>query len=212
MSFSEANGGPCCPQWQDWNAIPCGSELAREDVSSVKTNPDKENNMPLPVQTLQLERNDWVPNNPQLPVLIYPQAIAIEGSDPAALFEQTFSANGWPPQWRYHVYDFHHFHTQGHEVLGVACGNARLMLGGPDGHVLDVSAGDVLLLPVGTGHCSLGSSDDFLVVGAYPPGQHGDICSEAPTPAQLANIAQLPLPEQDPVQGVHGALQQYWLE
>ena len=99
------------------------------------------------MQTLLLYRNGWVPNNPRLPVLIYPKAISVEGDDPAALFEQRFSANGWPPQWRYGVYDYHHYHTEGHEVLGVASGHARLMLGGPDGLVLEVGAGDVLLLP-----------------------------------------------------------------
>ena len=164
------------------------------------------------VQTLLLERNDWVPNNPYLPVRVYPQAIAIKGSDPAALFERTFGANGWPAQWRYGIYDFHHYHTEGHEVLGVAAGHARLMLGGPHGHVLEVSAGDVLLLPAGTGHCNLGCSADFLVVGAYPPGQHADICREAPSEAQLRAIEQLPFPAQDPVQGAQGAVQQYWVK
>ncbi|MFI8222242.1 cupin [Pseudomonas sp. NPDC085632] len=169
--------------------------------------------MPAPVQALLLKRNDWVPNNPRLPVLIYPQAIELKGSDdPAALFEQTFSANGWPPQWRYGVYDFHHYHTEGHEVLGVAAGHAQLMLGGPDGHVVPVSAGDVLLLPAGTGHCNLSCSDDFLVVGAYPPGQHADICREAPDREQLDSIAKLTFPQTDPVQGAQGAVGQYWRE
>ncbi|MFU2326443.1 cupin [Pseudomonas sp. NFX98] len=161
-------------------------------------------------QILLLERNGWVPNNPRLPVLVYPKAIVIEGSDPAALFEKTFSANGWPPQWRDGVYNYHHYHTEGHEVLGIASGHARLILGGPEGHVLEVGPGDVVLLPAGTGHCNLGASDDFLVVGAYPPGQRPDICREAPNAEQLANITKLPFPDQDPVQGVEGALTQYW--
>jgi uncharacterized protein YjlB len=163
-----------------------------------------------PIQPLLLERNGWVPNNPRLPVLVYIKAIEILGSNPAALFEKTFGANGWPPQWRYGVYDFHHYHTDGHEVLGVASGYARLMLGGPNGRVLEVSSGDVLLLPAGTGHCNVDSSDDFLVVGAYPPGQNGNICREAPSQEQLASIANLPFPDQDPVQGVNGAVRRYW--
>jgi uncharacterized protein YjlB len=162
------------------------------------------------VETLMFERNEWVPNNPRLPVLIYPNAIPVQDSDPAALFEKIFSANGWPPQWRYGIYSYHHYHTEGHEVLGIASGKARLMLGGPNGHVLGVTSGDVLLLPAGTGHCNLESSEDFLVVGAYPPGQHADICREAPTSAQLASIDTLPLPDQDPVHGSQGAVHRFW--
>ena len=65
--------------------------------------------------------------------------------------------------------------------------------------------------PVILDFCLIESSDDFLVVGAYPPGQHADICREAPNPAQLANIDKLPFPGQDPVQGPHGAVNRYWL-
>ncbi|NUT78749.1 cupin [Pseudomonas sp. C1C7] len=164
------------------------------------------------VQALLLEPNDWVPNNPRLPVLIYPQAFAVQGSDPAASIEQVFTANGWPPQWRDGVYDYHHYHTEGHEVLGIASGQARLMMGGPDGYELHVSAGDALLLPAGTGHCNLGSSDDFLVVGAYPPGQRPDICRDAPDDAQMQRIKDLPFPDSDPVQGKQGAVKQYWAD
>ena len=157
-----------------------------------------------------LHQKDWVPNNERLPVIVYRGAVKAEGKEAAEAFERMFADHGWPPQWRYGIYDFHHYHTEGHEVLGVASGQARLMLGGPDGLVLEVCAGDVLLLPAGTGHCNLESSDDFLVVGAYPPGQHADICREAPGAALLQAIDTLPFPDQDPVQGAHGAVSEYW--
>lgn len=50
------------------------------------------------VQRLRLKANGGIPNNATLPVLIYPAALAVTGSDPASLFERTFAANGWPPQ------------------------------------------------------------------------------------------------------------------
>lgn len=167
---------------------------------------------PADVQTLLFQRNDWVPNNPTLPVLVYKQAIAVQDGDPAPLFEQTFNHNGWPPQWRYGVFDYHHYHLKGHEVLGVYRGQARLMLGGPGGQEVEVRAGDVLLLPAGTGHCNLGSSADFSVVGAYPPGQQGDINRQAASPEQLAAIADLPFPHSDPVLGTAGGVMRYWLK
>jgi len=35
---------------------------------------------------IQLSKNDWMPNNEQLPVLLYRNAVSIEGQDPAAFF------------------------------------------------------------------------------------------------------------------------------
>ncbi|WP_154232291.1 cupin domain-containing protein [Pseudomonas syringae] len=159
------------------------------------------------VQALMFKANGGIPNNPTLPVLIYPSALEVTGNDPASLFERTFKANGWLPQWRYGVFTYHHYHTRGHEVLGVYAGKARLMLGGPNGRVVEVKAGDVLLLPAGTGHCNLGSSDDFMVVGAYPPGQEGDINRDPATLRQIEQIAQLKAPDTDPVMGGPGQAQ-----
>jgi uncharacterized protein YjlB len=166
-----------------------------------------------PITTaIHLEAKGFVPNNPRLPVIIYETAFSADADDLAALMEKRFRDNGWPPQWRNGIYDYDHYHSRGHEVLGIAAGSAKLVLGGEDGREVDVKAGDVLLLPAGTGHRRISQSDDFLVVGAYPPGQEADIVRREATPAMLKQIAVLNFPSSDPVAGTQGPLLKLWAD
>ncbi len=111
--------------------------------------------------------------------------------------------------WRDGIFSFHHFHSTAHEVLGVVSGSARAMLGGPCGREFELRAGDVVVLPAGTGHCNLGSSSDFVVVGAYQDGMSWDIRRGDPAEHDevLSNIRAVPLPDRDPV---GGPLAQLW--
>lgn len=185
--------------------------LAAADAGNAQQRAQEEQAETMDAEAILLRPNGWCPNNAELPVLLYRAAIPPQGSDPAAVFEQHFTANGWPPQWRNGVYTFHHYHSTAHEVLGFAAGSAKLALGGPNAREMTVRAGDVLLLPTGTGHCELSKSDDFLVVGAYPPDQHWDICRAAPDAKATERMRTLPFPHSDPVHGNNGPLAQHWL-
>jgi uncharacterized protein YjlB len=161
-------------------------------------------------EVLRLARNGWVPNNDDLPVLLYRSVLDQSVSDAASHFEQTFRRNQWPPQWRDGAFDFHHYHSTAHEVLGFAEGHARLVLGGENGREVKVRKGDVAVLPTGTGHCRIDASSDFLVVGGYPPGQNWDICRTAPDQEAIRRMKTLPFPKSDPLDGSAGVLVRLW--
>jgi len=157
----------------------------------------------------ELFADDGVFPNSRLPLLIYIAAVA--EPSPEAM-EALFAKSGWPPQWRSGVYPFHHYHSTAHETLGIARGSARLMLGGPEGREFEVKAGDVIVIPAGVAHRRLSSSEDFLVVGAYPPGEDWDLRKgeAGDRPQADENIARVPMPTNDPVAGTAGPLTRLW--
>ncbi len=154
-----------------------------------------------------------VPNNPRLPLIVYRGALRLDPAfDPAAIFEAAFAANGWGSSWRNGIYPFRHFHTRAHEVLGIARGGARVEFGGAAGQELEVGAGDVAILPAGTGHKCLAQSADLLVVGAYPEtgGFDQKRAGEVDITLALAAVAQVPDPAKDPIYGADGPLATLW--
>jgi len=159
------------------------------------------------IEQIVFHPSDWVPNNPTLPMLIYRRAIFDATSSD---FEAAFSENGWTGIWQNGVFNYQHYHSGAHEVLGVGSGSAKLLIGGPDGKTFDLIAGDALILPAGTGHKNLGSSPDFQIVGAYPEGQNADIQTQAASDAMLKTISSLPVPSTDPICGLAGGLNDYW--
>lgn len=159
-------------------------------------------------ETVTLGDDGTIPNSP-LPLIVYRD---VDEAHDAAGCEELFARYGWLGAWRDGIYDFHHFHSTSHEVLGVARGHVNVILGGPAGRRFELSAGDVAVLPAGTGHCNAGSSADLLVVGAYPDGMGWDLRRGDPGERAevMANIAGVPLPGQDPVRGAEGPVVELW--
>ena len=161
--------------------------------------------------TFVFDDDGLVPNNP-LPFLVYRAALDVDNAHPEKTIEGLFAANGWGGMWRNGVYDYLHYHATVHEALGVARGHARVRFGGNAGRELDIAAGDVAILPAGTGHQCISASDDFCVVGAYPPGPQMQVTR--PTPANhaqaLKTIPEVKLPSSDPVMGHLGPLVRLW--
>lgn len=160
-------------------------------------------------ETYRFADDGRIPNN-ILPLLLYRRALS--GGNVAGALERCFAANDWRGGWRDGIYGFHHFHSISHEVLGIARGDAVVRFGGEQGQSVIVMAGDVVVIPAGVGHRLERGSPDLLVVGAYPEGRAWDLRRGNPVERAevLANIAAVPLPATDPLQGAGGPLTVIW--
>jgi uncharacterized protein YjlB len=105
-----------------------------------------------------------IPNNPNLPLVLYRSPSGLRANSTRRVCSKSFSSA-----------------TAGAIAGGMAftitriiitCAavraETRVRLGGAKGRGLKLNAGDVVILPAGTGHERPGSAD-LLVIGAYPP-------------------------------------------
>ena len=174
---------------------------------------DKQSPVQLHVDSHLLSAGKGFPNHPRLPLLVYRHALVGVTEESAGHVEKLFETNGWRGTWRDGIYDYHHYHSNTHEALGVCAGQAKVQFGGPSGPIVAIEAGDVAILPAGTGHRCEEASEDFLVVGGYPEGREDyDLLRGDPaeSPAAEKRIAAVPLPATDPIYGAHGPLFNHW--
>lgn len=161
----------------------------------------------------RLNEDGNFPNNKRLPVLLYHDVLKSK-DNLAWQFESLIAGNGWSGAWRNGIFGYHHYHSNAHEMLAVYSGSVTVQLGGPNGKIFDLSAGDVVVLPAGTAHKRLSSSGNFGVIGAYPAGQENydmNYGRNDERPQTDRNIEQVSLPEADPIYGGEGPLVHHWI-
>jgi uncharacterized protein YjlB len=164
------------------------------------------------VQEYLFEDDGRIPNNPNLPLLVYSRGLS-EPEQPPSRCKELLAKNGWGGAWVDGVFSYHHYHSTSHEVLCVVSGRVSIDFGGPEGETVEVQAGDIVIIPAGVGHRNGGSSGDFSVVGAYPRGQESyDLRTgeKGERPEVVENIRDVPLPEADPLFGEDGPLLRHW--
>jgi uncharacterized protein YjlB len=165
------------------------------------------------IATFRFRDDGFIPNNPWFPVTVYRSAVKLPRSlDPAAVWEALFESNGWDDTWRNGIYDYLHYHSRIHEVLGIARGSVIVRLGGNTGRILKLKAGDAVVIPAGIGHQCLSASKMFMAVGAYPPNGTYDECG--PTAEEhdrnVKAVGKVGRPRKDPIFGSDGPLLKAW--
>lgn len=151
-----------------------------------------------------------IPNN-KFPVILYPKYIDL--ADCSDWLEKTFIKNNWLNNWRGIVLPYDHFHSNTHEVLGLGQGSVSLKIGGANGQVFHLVAGDVIIIPAGVGHYSISEHSNYQFIGGYPNGQEWDLktgLEEGERTQILQAISAVEMPEKDPIFGEEGLLFEKW--
>jgi uncharacterized protein YjlB len=160
----------------------------------------------------QLNDDGRFPNNSRFPLLVYKGVLHLHPGDDADCIAAVFRQNNWTNSWTAGIFDYHHYHSNTHEVLGVFTGTADVQFGGDEGICVELTRGDAVVIPAGVAHKCLRSSEDFVCVGAYPDGKEYDMNygHEGERPAADERIAGINAPENDPVFGKDGSLNTLW--
>jgi len=155
---------------------------------------------------------DGVFPNSRLPVLLYKKVLDLPLIFGATAARRLFRRNNWSNSWIYGIFQYHHYHSTSHEALAVVKGGTAIQLGGQNGRVLQISHGDVLIIPAGVAHRNLRKENQVQCVGAYPGGMEYDMNygRAGERPRTDRNIGKVPHPLKDPVFGASGGVLKYW--
>ena len=164
-----------------------------------------------PIQ-LKFKDDGKIPNS-RFPLLIYHGVFSEEKIDADTMIAH-FESNNWRNSWKNGIFDYHHYHSITHEVIGVYQGYGTIQFGGDQGEPVSLGEGDVVVIPAGVGHKKISSSDDFAVVGAYPFGSKYDVLKgeDGERPEADENISKVRMPDNDPIYGKMEGLLAIWKE
>ncbi|KAL5341143.1 hypothetical protein BJX70DRAFT_396196 [Aspergillus crustosus] len=168
--------------------------------------------------TYYLPPTEHAPNNP-LPVLHYKDVLPRPRTE--EVVSKFLTAHKWEKRGTWGAIWISHFHPNSHECYGVFQGSSTLLLGaaGEDGTSsvglrITVHTGDVIVLPAGTGHSSVESTDDYRYIGVYPedcPKWRNEYGKTRIEPETFRDeIAGVGMPEEDPVFGRDGPMMELW--
>ncbi|KAK5051924.1 hypothetical protein LTR84_002727 [Exophiala bonariae] len=168
-------------------------------------------------EVYHLKPNRHAPNNDN-PVLIYRDCLPLPFSEEKTT--EFLESHAWVKKGTWGHIPIRHFHPNTHECYGVFQGESTILVGcgthdlEDEGTKIDVSVGDVIVLPAGTGHCNLQSSKDYQYIGVYPKGAPQWRNELGKKPINLEEIRKeitaVEMPSQDPVNGANGPLLSLW--
>jgi uncharacterized protein YjlB len=150
--------------------------------------------------------------NSHLPVIFYKAVLKLPLFFPALYIKKLFRKNNWKNSWKSGIFEYQHYHSVTHEVMGVYKGKTTLLIGGEKGHKITIEKGDVLIIPAGVAHKNLKKENAVKCVGAYPNGKKYDMNygREGERPKTDENIKEVKMPGKDPVFGKDEGIVNIW--